>query len=388
MADFRKEWTYTDENGIERTEPVSIQGKEFGASAPANRIVDPNGRSGSQPRTNGWYDEVPKGKEFTYSFARLSTMLSEIEAKGIPSWSALTDYPLPAVAWGSNGELYRAILASDHTDPKDPISEPLYWQTILLTNGGVGKISMYPWATPLPHGHLVCDGQLVTVAAYPALYAVLGNRYGGTPAVDFNVPDYRGVFLRGYDGAGGADQGAAVTIDGTASIGDPVITDVSSFTNLELGMVVESNSGDGAVVDGSTIVDFTYATDTATGIGNPLPLESLTLSANATATGAITINFTNRTDRGDGVIGDRVGTKQTANTGFHQHAMQYETKAEIGSLGAPIINNWSLLAHQDQVTPAGAAVAMDAVSKVGTYPTLSAETRPPNVSIMFCIKYM
>jgi microcystin-dependent protein len=331
MSDERKQWTYTDENGVEKTEPVSIQGKEFGASAPANRIVDPNGRSGSQPRTNGWYDEVPKGKEFTYSFARLSTMLSEIEAKGIPSWSALTDYPLPAVAWGSNGELYRAILASDHTDPKDPISEPLYWQTILLTNGGVGKISMYPWATPLPHGHLVCDGQLVTVAAYPALYAVLGNRYGGTPAVDFNVPDYRGVFLRGYDGAGGADQGAAVTIGGTASIGDPVITDVSSFTDLELGMVVESNSGDGAVVDGSTIVDFTYGTT-----GTPIPLVSLTLSANATATGAITINFTNRTDRGDGVIGDRVGTKQAANTGDHQHAMAYKTS--VGTLSA---ENWS-----------------------------------------------
>jgi hypothetical protein len=169
-------------------------------------------------------------------------MLSEIEAKGIPSWSALTDYPLPAIVWGSDEQLYKALQASVHTDPKDPTLEPLYWQTVLLTNGGVGKISMYPWASPLPSGHLLCDGSNVSAVTYAALYAVLGNRYGGTPGVDFNVPDYRGVFLRGYDGAGGADQGAAVTITGTATIGDPEITNVSSFTDLELGMVVESNA--------------------------------------------------------------------------------------------------------------------------------------------------
>jgi hypothetical protein len=127
------------------------------------------------------------------------------------------------------------------------------------------------------------------------------------------------------------------------------------------------------VVDGSTIIDFTYGAT-----GTPIPLASLTLSANATATGAITINFTNRTDRGDGVIGDRVGTKQAANTGDHQHAMAYKTS--VGTLSA---ENWQALGHLDQATPDPVGV-----SKVGTYPTLSAETRPPNVSIMFCIKYM
>ena len=62
------------------------------------------------------------------------------------------------------------------------------------TTGGapvpVGSLLMWPTATP-PTGWLLCDGSLYTVAAYGALYGVLGVTYGGVAGTNFNVPDFR-----------------------------------------------------------------------------------------------------------------------------------------------------------------------------------------------------
>jgi rhizosphere induced protein len=53
---------------------------------------------------------------------------------------------------------------------------------------------------------MVCDGRELSVSAFPYLYAVLGNLYGGdvTSGV-FRLPDLRGVFIRGVDHGAGAD---------------------------------------------------------------------------------------------------------------------------------------------------------------------------------------
>jgi len=59
--------------------------------------------------------------------------------------------------------------------------------------------------TRLPTGWLPCDGRPVSKAELPLLYAAIGTTYGsgtdasGNHAGDFNVPDYRGYFLRGLE---------------------------------------------------------------------------------------------------------------------------------------------------------------------------------------------
>ena len=40
-------------------------------------------------------------------------------------------------------------------------------------------------------GWLLCDGTEYNVGDYPALYAAIGNTYGGTADSTFCVPDYR-----------------------------------------------------------------------------------------------------------------------------------------------------------------------------------------------------
>ena len=54
-------------------------------------------------------------------------------------------------------------------------------------------------------GWMVCDGRSLDVSRFPRLFAVLGSLYGTAGKGQFNLPDYRGVFLRGVDNGAGVD---------------------------------------------------------------------------------------------------------------------------------------------------------------------------------------
>lgn len=56
-----------------------------------------------------------------------------------------------------------------------------------------------------PAGWLMCDGTALTRTSYPSLFSVIGTSFGTTGATVFNVPDFRGRFLRGRDGGAGRD---------------------------------------------------------------------------------------------------------------------------------------------------------------------------------------
>jgi hypothetical protein len=52
----------------------------------------------------------------------------------------------------------------------------------------------------LPDGWEYCDGRSLLRSEYPRLYSVIGTTYGNVQGSQyFNVPDYRGAFLRGVD---------------------------------------------------------------------------------------------------------------------------------------------------------------------------------------------
>lgn len=53
--------------------------------------------------------------------------------------------------------------------------------------------TILPWAGNWePQGWAFCDGRQLTVNQYQALFAVLGNTYGGDGKTTFNLPDLRG----------------------------------------------------------------------------------------------------------------------------------------------------------------------------------------------------
>ena len=50
-------------------------------------------------------------------------------------------------------------------------------------------------------GHLICDGSEISRTDYAALFAKIGTTFGaGDGETTFNLPDYRGYFLRGLGG--------------------------------------------------------------------------------------------------------------------------------------------------------------------------------------------
>ncbi len=110
--------------------------------------------------------------------------------------------------------------------------------------------AILPWAGPpgsIPQGFLLCDGAEVSRSTYSRLFTSIGIAHGGGDgATTFNVPDYRGRFLRGVDMGANRDPNAAAR------------------TAPQLGASSVGNTGDavGSVQGGATALPaapFSYA---------------------------------------------------------------------------------------------------------------------------------
>lgn len=87
----------------------------------------------------------------------------------------------------------------------------------------VGVVKM--WAGNVaPENYVFCNGQSLAVADHAALYAVIGNTYGGNSTF-FNVPDFRGRI------AIGAGQGTGLT---ARSLGEKGGLETVTLTEAQL----------------------------------------------------------------------------------------------------------------------------------------------------------
>lgn len=71
--------------------------------------------------------------------------------------------------------------------------------------------------TAAPTGWAFCDGHSVSKndPTFQPLFNVIGTIYGGDANPNFNLPDYRGYFLRGVDAGRGLDPGSRRPSGGT-----------------------------------------------------------------------------------------------------------------------------------------------------------------------------
>jgi microcystin-dependent protein len=75
------------------------------------------------------------------------------------------------------------------------------------SDADVGTIKAYAGSLP-PSGYLECNGQAVSRTTYADLYRVISTKWGaGNGSTTFNLPDFRGEFLRGWDNGRGVDSG-------------------------------------------------------------------------------------------------------------------------------------------------------------------------------------
>lgn len=71
-----------------------------------------------------------------------------------------------------------------------------------------GAVMPFAGANPPSKYWLMCDGRAVSRTSYSELFAAIGTTYGsGNGSTTFNLPDLRGVVIRGVDNGRGLDSG-------------------------------------------------------------------------------------------------------------------------------------------------------------------------------------
>ena len=138
-----------------------------------------------------------------------------------------------------------------------------------------------------PAGWAFCDGSALNRTSYPALFAAIGTSSGyGDNATTFNVPDYRGLFLRGTDRVAGNSSavfGSGVT-PATAAMNDPESTTrTAARPGGSSGQLVGSLQADQlASHTHSYAYDHTDVAATHSYDGGPYPIGALNATTGAT----------------------------------------------------------------------------------------------------------
>lgn len=115
------------------------------------------------------------------------------------------------------------LLVNGKLQVTDPINSTIAGSAIANQVIPIGGIIIWPAsAIPVAPGFVRCDASALSRTTYAALFAIIGTTYGaGDGSTTFNVPDYRGVFLRGYgqnssiNNAAGVKAGSATRATGT-----------------------------------------------------------------------------------------------------------------------------------------------------------------------------
>jgi microcystin-dependent protein len=115
----------------------------------------------------------------------------------------------------------------------------------------IGEVSIFA-GTYAPHNWAFCDGQLLAIANYQALYAIVGTYYGGDGRSTLGLPDLRG---RSVVGAGlgpgrtprqigefGGNEGEPLTTANLATHTHPAETTVAGTMSGKLKCVTENGT--------------------------------------------------------------------------------------------------------------------------------------------------
>lgn len=104
----------------------------------------------------------------------------------------------------------------------------------------------------VPSGWLECDGSELSRADYAKLFTKMGTRFGeGNGSTTFNIPDWRGIFPRGWDHGRGRDTDRAM--DGAVQedqLQGFVMEPLSGGDHFKVGV---NSGGDDSHGDGSTV---------------------------------------------------------------------------------------------------------------------------------------
>ena len=100
----------------------------------------------------------------------------------------------------------------------------------------------------------ICNGQSLSIADYPDLYAIIGTTFGNTGSTHFNIPDYRNKFPRGSSNIGGIGGSNVVTL---------TTTQMPAHTHTYINTETASGSNGIRVASSFSGTPTTYSSDTS-----------------------------------------------------------------------------------------------------------------------------
>lgn len=137
-------------------------------------------------------------------------------------------------------------------------------------DGYIGQIIMFAanWA---PRNWAVCNGQLLAIAQYQALFSILGTTYGGDGRTTFALPDLRGRAALGFGQAPGLRSYPLGLRGGV----EQQYIQKSNLPNVTLSIPASENGPDTEDPNGAVpAVGRFYSSTPTTGtqLGNGIPL--------------------------------------------------------------------------------------------------------------------
>jgi len=188
--------------------PTDIN-KIFASNAPATSIRDPDIANAGKYQL-GWVNERPPYQTFNYAQNKVDRALSHINEYGVSEWDSETSYPLGGWARSTvDGNVYVSLTVSNQNN--EPSASSSQWISLYSAINNIsspaGSVMSFASSTP-PSGWVECDGSALSRPTYADLFTAIGTTYGtGDGSATFNIPDFRGEFLRGWDNGRGLDQG-------------------------------------------------------------------------------------------------------------------------------------------------------------------------------------
>lgn len=198
------------ENGDMR-EILTEQGDQLGRASwstgfgpELSQRLPPNGRGSPVSRL-----------DFNAILNAISQVAYYAQSGGIFQYSSVLEYQANRALVFHNGQLYFCVQDNGGTIAAvEPGTNASVWQPLLsfIQNQypQIGNI-VYRASTNIPGNMLICNGQAMNRVQYAGLFGDIGTTYGeGDGSTTFNLPDLRGVFIRGLDMGRGLDPNRAL----------------------------------------------------------------------------------------------------------------------------------------------------------------------------------
>lgn len=157
-------------------------------------------------------DAPPAGQE-NWWHNRVDSALQGVERTGVMAYHSQAIYGIGAPTYATDGNYYESLVAGNTGN--DPVSTSGFWRIVgvsFFSGADPGDLKMVAHNKVPTQGWLKCNGAAVLKASYPRLFAMIGTIWntGGETSLQFRLPDYRGVFVRGFTDGGSIDVGRSM----------------------------------------------------------------------------------------------------------------------------------------------------------------------------------